>query len=87
MTDLHVVIRTADHARKAEVALPSSHTGADVIQAAVDNWALPKDTDYSLVNTRTANPTGGELGSTRRAERRRSGGPAGTGRWAERHTS
>ena len=26
-------------------------TGADVIQAAVDNWALPTDTDYSLVNT------------------------------------
>jgi hypothetical protein len=28
-----------------------SSTGADVIQAAVDNWALPTDTDYSLVNT------------------------------------
>jgi len=27
-----------------------------VIQAAVDNWSLPKDTDYSLVNTRLAKP-------------------------------
>jgi hypothetical protein len=53
MTDINVIIRTADQARKAEVTLPVSHTGADVIQAAVDNWSLPKDIDYSLVNTRT----------------------------------
>lgn len=65
MTELNVIIRTADQTRKAEVALPSSNTGADVIQAAVDNWALPKDTDYSLVNTRTAKPIqpGGSLDS------------------------
>ncbi|GMU70364.1 MAG: hypothetical protein AMXMBFR37_26960 [Steroidobacteraceae bacterium] len=54
MSDVSVIIRTADQARKAEVTLPGSHTGADVIQAAVDNWKLPRDTDYSLVNTRTA---------------------------------
>ena len=27
------------------------HTGGDVIQAAVDNWSLPTDTDYTLVNS------------------------------------
>jgi hypothetical protein len=56
MTDINVIIRTADQTRKAEVTLPVSHTGADVIQAAVDNWSLPKDTDYSLVNARTTKP-------------------------------
>jgi len=49
--DIHVIIRTADQTRKAEVTLDSSNTGADIIQASVDNWTLPTDTDYSLVNT------------------------------------
>lgn len=51
MSDIHVIIRTADQTRKAEVTLDSSNTGADIIQASVDNWTLPTDTDYSLVNT------------------------------------
>lgn len=53
MTDVKIIIRTADRTRKAEVTLPRLNTGADVIQAAVDNWSLPADTDYSLVNTST----------------------------------
>lgn len=56
MSDVVIIIRTADQTRKAEVSLPGSNTGADVIQAAVDNWALPRDTDYSLVNTRVSKP-------------------------------
>lgn len=51
MSDVKVIIRTADQTRKAEVTMARSSTGSDVIQAAVDNWALPTDTDYSLVNT------------------------------------
>lgn len=51
MSEVKVIIRTADQARKAEVSLSREKTGADVIQAAVDNWALPTDTDYALVNT------------------------------------
>lgn len=51
MSEVKVIIRTADQARKAEVVLPREKIGADVIQAAVDNWALPTDTDYALVNT------------------------------------
>ena len=51
MADVNVFIRTADQTRKAEITLPDASTGADVIQGAVDNWALPKDTDYTLVNT------------------------------------
>jgi len=56
MTDVNIIIRTADQTRKAEVALSGSQTGGDVIQAALDNWSLPNDKDYSLVNTRTAKP-------------------------------
>ncbi|MDT4882250.1 hypothetical protein FQZ97_1181840 [compost metagenome] len=51
MSEINVIIRTADQTRKAEVTLDASNTGADVIQASVDNWSLPTDTDYSLVST------------------------------------
>jgi len=46
-------VRTADQTRRAELDLDAGSTGADIIQAAVDNWALPADTDYTLVNTTT----------------------------------
>lgn len=51
MSEVNVIIRTADQTRKAEVTLDANNTGADVIQASVDNWSLPTDTDYSLVST------------------------------------
>ena len=51
MSEVILIIRTADQTRKAEVSLNREQTGGDVIQAAVDNWSLPTDTDYSLVNT------------------------------------
>jgi hypothetical protein len=51
MSEVKIIIRTADQTRKAEVAMDRNNTGGDVIQAAVDNWSLPTDTDYSLVNT------------------------------------
>lgn len=50
MSDINIIIRTADQTRKAEVTLNDASTGSDVIQASVDNWSLPTDTDYSLVN-------------------------------------
>lgn len=54
MSDIKITVRTADQTRKDEVELATSVTGADVIQAAVDNWSLPVDTDYSLVNVTKA---------------------------------
>ncbi|APG27034.1 hypothetical protein A7E78_03815 [Syntrophotalea acetylenivorans] len=67
MPEVNIIIRTADQTRKAEVALDTDNTGSDVIQASVDNWSLPTDTDYSLVNTATGktlppNSTLGEYG-------------------------
>lgn len=53
LAQLKLHVRTADQTRRAELALDASTTGADIIQAAVDNWALPADTDYALVNVTT----------------------------------
>jgi hypothetical protein len=46
-------LRTADQTRLAELDLEPDSTAGDIIQAAVDNWSLPLDTDYTLVNTTT----------------------------------
>lgn len=51
--EVKLVVRTADQTRRAEITLERASTGGAVIQAAVDNWALPSDTDYTLVNTTT----------------------------------
>ena len=51
--EMSLVVRTADQTRRAELSLDPASTGADIIQAAVDNWALPGDTDYTLVNVTT----------------------------------
>jgi hypothetical protein len=50
---IKLYVRTADQTRRAELNLDPGSTGADIIQAAVDNWTLPADTDYTLVNTTT----------------------------------
>jgi hypothetical protein len=43
-------IRTADQTRRADLTLAPGETGAEIIQSAVDHWALPRDADYTLVN-------------------------------------
>ena len=62
---LRLEIRTADQTRKAQVEAASDQTAAELIQAAVDNWKLPVDTDYTLVNvTRgTTVPASQQVGS------------------------
>jgi hypothetical protein len=59
MAEVKVILRTADRTRKAEVTVPRDQKGADLIQAALTNWSLPGDTEYSLVNVtkgRTMHP-------------------------------
>ena len=46
-----LVVRTADQSRRADIDIEPGSTGGEIIQAAVDNWALPADMDYTLVNT------------------------------------
>ncbi len=55
MSDIKIIVRTADHTRRAEVGMSRGNTGGDVIQAAVDNWSLPTETDYTLVNASKGN--------------------------------
>ena len=60
MSEVKVILRTADRTRKAEVTLPRDQRGVDIIQAALTNWSLPRDTEYSLVNVtkgRVLHPT------------------------------
>jgi hypothetical protein len=51
--DIKLTLRTADHTRVANLEFADDKRGSDVLQSAVDNWVLPTDTDYSLVNTTT----------------------------------
>jgi hypothetical protein len=51
MSDRKLTLRTADQSRRAEIDFDQNSTGSEIIQAAVDNWALPVDMDYTLVNT------------------------------------
>ena len=56
MGDINLIIRTADRARKAEITVADTQTCGDIIQAAVDNWALPKETDYTITNVSKTPP-------------------------------
>src|SRR5258706_11274879 len=47
---ISVIIRTADQARKAQVDIEGNKSAGDLIQASVENWKLPTDTEYTLVN-------------------------------------
>lgn len=51
--EMKLWVRTADQTRRAEITVAPSSLGSEVIQGAVDNWSLPADTDYTLVNTTT----------------------------------
>jgi hypothetical protein len=53
MAERKLIVKSADQTRRADIALDDESTGAEVLQAAVDNWALPATMDYTLVNTTT----------------------------------
>ncbi len=56
MGDVNLIVRTADRAHKAELTVADTQTCGDIIQAALDNWSLPKDTDYTIVNVSKTPP-------------------------------
>jgi hypothetical protein len=47
---ISLIIRTADQTRKAQVDVEGNKSAGDLIQASVENWKLPTDTEYTLVN-------------------------------------
>jgi len=51
--EFKLAVRTADQTRRADLTLDREQTGAQIIQSAVDHWALPADADYALVNVTT----------------------------------
>ncbi len=53
MSELKFTVRTADQTRRATIELEAGRSAQDVLDAAADNWALPADSDYSLVNVTT----------------------------------
>lgn len=63
---LNIILRTADRTRKAELEVsPHQHCGT-IVDAAIQNWNLPADTQYSLTNVSkglTLNPAT-QLGQT-----------------------
>ena len=48
--ELKLAVRTADQTRRAELTLAPTQTGAEIIESAVQHWAMPADADYTLVN-------------------------------------
>lgn len=49
--ELTIIVKTADGTRKAEVSVSATQKVKEIVQAAIDNWALPKDTDFTVFNT------------------------------------
>ncbi len=56
MGEINIIIRTADKTKKAEITVADTQTCGDIIQAAVDNWALPAETDYTITNVSKTPP-------------------------------
>jgi hypothetical protein len=50
MNELKVIVRTADKSRKAEIVIPAECAVGEIIDSAIQNWSLPSDTDYTIVN-------------------------------------
>lgn len=56
MSEITLIIRTADKARKAEITVDDTQTCGDIIQAAIDNWAMPTESEYTLTNVSKTPP-------------------------------
>lgn len=50
MTQVKCFVRTADKTRKAEIGISPEVTVNDIIDTCIQNWSLPKDVSYTLVN-------------------------------------
>jgi hypothetical protein len=49
MSEINLLVRTADRSRKADTTVADTQTVGDIIQTAIMTWALPSDKDYSIV--------------------------------------
>ena len=51
-SEMTLNIRTANRDRKAEIAVDPTVTVAEILEAAMQNWALPTDYDYVVRSDR-----------------------------------
>lgn len=56
MNEISIIIRTADRAHKAEVTVADTQTSGDMIEAAINNWVMDRDRDYTIVNVSKTPP-------------------------------
>lgn len=56
MSDINLIIRSMDRLKKAEITISDTQTCADIIQAAVDNWAWEGEHEYAIVNVSKTPP-------------------------------
>ncbi|MDH5327697.1 MAG: hypothetical protein OEY58_19760 [Gammaproteobacteria bacterium] len=54
MSEIELIVKNADKTKKDGMVVADELTGADILQAIIDKWELPTDTDYSLVDTTTS---------------------------------
>lgn len=48
-----VTVQTQDKTRRADVSLSPHTRVGEIVRVGKENWKLPPDTDYALVNLRT----------------------------------
>lgn len=53
-----LTLRTLDKSRHAQVTLPVDYTIEELIDASRHNWALPRDTDYTIRSERLGRQLG-----------------------------
>lgn len=51
MDQMELIVRLADGSRKARVTVSPAQRVSEIVSSAIDNWALPKDVDYTVVDT------------------------------------
>ena len=56
MSEINLIIRSADRAHKAEITVVDTQTCGDIIQAAVREWAMDKEADYTIINVSKTPP-------------------------------
>ena len=50
MNEIDLVVKLADGSRKARVTISTEQRVSEIVTSATENWALPGDADYTVVN-------------------------------------
>lgn len=50
MEQIELIVKMADGSRKARVVVSPEQRISEIVTGAIENWALPKNVDYTVVN-------------------------------------